>query len=160
MKLTKVRVTDFQSVNDSTEFDIGDLTCLVGKNEAGKTALLQAIYRLRPIVNTDVGYSITDDYPRRHVGDYEHEVGENEGTHATVCRLTYELDEKDAAVVAEHFGPSALTSREFTLSKAYEQGNVTIGLSVNEEEALHHLLSHYSVLDETREALKACSNAC
>ena len=64
MKLTKVRVSDFQSVRDSTEFDIGDVTCLVGKNEAGKTALLQAMYRLRPIVDTDVGYNVTDDYPR------------------------------------------------------------------------------------------------
>ena len=63
MKLTKVRVSDFQSVRDSTEFDIGDVTCLVGKNEAGKTALLQAMYRLRPIVDTDDGYSVTDDYP-------------------------------------------------------------------------------------------------
>ena len=156
MKLTKVRVTDFQSVDDSTEFDIGDLTCLVGKNEAGKTALLQAIYRLRPIVKTDVGYSITDDYPRRHVGDYEHEVAENEGTHATVCRLTYELDEKDAAAVAEHFGGSALTSRELTLSKTYEQRTLTFDLSVNEEVALHHLLSQYSVPEETHDALIAC----
>ena len=156
MKLTKVRVTEFQSVDDSTEFDIGDLTCLVGKNEAGKTALLQAIYRLQPIVDTDVGYSITDDYPRRHVGDYEHEMAENEGTHATVCRLTYELDDEDASVVAEQFGGSALTSRELTLSKAYEQDNFIFNLSVNEEMALHHLLSQYSVPEETHDALMAC----
>ena len=43
MELTKAHVTDFQSVRDSTGFDIGDVTCLVGKIEAGKTALLQAI---------------------------------------------------------------------------------------------------------------------
>ena len=74
MKLTKVRVTNFQSIRDSTEFDIGDVTCLVGKNEAGKTALLQAIYRLLPIVETDAGYSVTDDYPRRDVADYQHAI--------------------------------------------------------------------------------------
>ena len=157
MKLTKARVTDFQSVNDSTEFDIGDLTCLVGKNESGKTALLQAINRLRPIVNTEVGYSITDDYPRRHVGDYEHEVAENEGTHATVCRLTFELDEEDAAAVAEDFGHRALLSRELTLSKTYEQKTLTFDLSVNEELALEHLLSQYSLPEETHDALLACS---
>ena len=49
MKLKRVRITDFQSVLDSTEFEIGDVTCLVGKNEAGKTALLKALYRLNPI---------------------------------------------------------------------------------------------------------------
>ena len=43
MKLTKVRVQNYRSVEDSGEFEIGDLTCLVGKNEAGKTALLSAM---------------------------------------------------------------------------------------------------------------------
>lgn len=35
MKLIKVRVQNYRSVEDSGEFEIGDLTCLVGKNEAG-----------------------------------------------------------------------------------------------------------------------------
>ena len=157
MKLTRVRVTDFQSVRDSTEFDIGDVTCLVGKNEAGKTALLQAMYRLRPIVDTDVGYSVTDDYPRRDVADYEHDIEEEERKHAVVGRLTYELDEADVAAIEKVFGPKALTSRTLTISRAYEQGNITFSLSVNDEAALQHILSRYSVPDETREALKSCS---
>ena len=157
MKLTKVRVTDFQSVRDSTEFDIGDVTCLVGKNEAGKTALLQAMYRLRPIVDTDVGYNVTDDYPRRDVADYEYEIEDEKRKHAVVAHLTYELDEADAAAIAKVFGPKALTSSTLTISKAYEQQNITFSLSVNHEAALQHTLSRYSVPDETREALKSCS---
>ena len=157
MKLAKVRVADFQSVHNSTEFDIGDVTCLVGKNEAGKTALLQAMYRLRPIVDTDVSYSVTDDYPRRDVADYEHEIEEEKRKHAVVARLTYELDEADADAVAQIFGPKALTSRTLTISKAYEQKAVTFSLSVNDEAALQHILSGYSGPDETREALKSCS---
>ncbi len=39
MKLSKVKVTEFQSIIDSNEFEVGDITCLVGKNEAGKTAI-------------------------------------------------------------------------------------------------------------------------
>jgi predicted ATP-dependent endonuclease of OLD family len=39
-------------------------TCLVGKNEAGKTALLKALYRLNPIVETEGRFDVTDDYPR------------------------------------------------------------------------------------------------
>ena len=157
MQLTKVRVTDFQSVRDSTEFDIGDVTCLVGKNEAGKTALLQAMYRLRPIVDTDVGYSVTDDYPRRDVADYEHEIEECERDHAVVAHLTYELDEADAGAIEEVFGPKALASRTLTISKAYEQSDITYSLSVNDEAALQHILSGHSVPDEIRETLKSCS---
>ena len=157
MKLTKVRVTDFQSVRDSTEFVIGDVTCLVGKNEAGKTALLQAMYRLLPIVDTDVGYSVTDDYPRRDVSDYQHEIEEEKREHAVVAKLTYKLDEEDADAIAKVFGTKAITSRNITIYTAYEQDTITSSLSVDQEAALQHILSGYSVPDETREALKSCS---
>ena len=60
MRLAKVRITEFQSIQDSTEFEIGDVACLVGKNEAGKTALLKALYRLNPVVESDGNF-------RRHV---------------------------------------------------------------------------------------------
>ena len=59
MKLTKVRITEFQSIRDSNEFEIGDVTCLVGKNEAGKTALLKALYRLNPIIETEGDFDVT-----------------------------------------------------------------------------------------------------
>ena len=42
MKLTGVEIKDFKSISDSTPFEVGQITCLVGKNESGKTALLQA----------------------------------------------------------------------------------------------------------------------
>ena len=157
MKLTKVRVTDFQSVRDSTEFNVGDVTCLVGKNEAGKTALLQAMYRLLPIVDTDVGYSVTDDYPRGDVADYEYAIEEKEREHAVVAQLTYELDDDDAGAIAQVFGPKALASREITISKAYEQDTFTFSVPVDHKAALHHILSGYSVPEEIRKALESCS---
>ena len=67
MKLAKIRITDYQSVLDSTEFEIDDVTCLVGKNEAGKTALLKALYKLNPYNSKDGDYDVTMEYPRRSV---------------------------------------------------------------------------------------------
>jgi AAA15 family ATPase/GTPase len=46
MKLKSFQVKEFKSVWDSGLVDVAQITCLVGKNEAGKTALLQALYRL------------------------------------------------------------------------------------------------------------------
>ena len=57
MKLTNVEISAYQSVRHSNPFDIGDITCLVGKNEAGKTAILQALYRLNPIIPQDGGFA-------------------------------------------------------------------------------------------------------
>lgn len=157
MKLTKVHVRDFQSIRNSTEFAIGDATCLVGKNEAGKAALLQAMYRVCPIVDTDVGYNVTDDYPRRDVADYEHDVEEGVREHTVVCRLTYELAEEDVASVERDFGPGALDSKTLTIQKAYGQSDITFSLSINEQAALQHVLSGYSVPKETRETLNSWS---
>jgi predicted ATP-dependent endonuclease of OLD family len=70
MKLRKVQVTEFKSVWDSNVFEIDRIACLVGKNESGKTAILQALYRLNPIVDNDCNFDVTDDYPRTEVENY------------------------------------------------------------------------------------------
>ena len=47
MRLKKIRVSNFRSVDDSEEFDADPVTCLVGKNEAGKSAILLALAALQ-----------------------------------------------------------------------------------------------------------------
>ena len=45
MKLRSVHVQRFRNILDSTEVKIEDkVTCLVGKNESGKSAFLHALY--------------------------------------------------------------------------------------------------------------------
>jgi predicted ATP-dependent endonuclease of OLD family len=41
-----VQIADFRRVEDSEPFTLDQVTCLVGKHESDKTALLQALYRL------------------------------------------------------------------------------------------------------------------
>lgn len=71
MKLKSFRVTNFQSVMDSGDIDAGEITCLVGKNEAGKSAILKALYRLNPIRAGDGKFDAVDDYP---TGGFRHEA--------------------------------------------------------------------------------------
>ncbi|MBS0455929.1 MAG: hypothetical protein JSS44_01180 [Proteobacteria bacterium] len=53
MQLVKAQVLNFCSVVDSGVFEVGDMTCLVGKNEAGKPAILRAIQGIKPSVAAD-----------------------------------------------------------------------------------------------------------
>ncbi len=53
MKLVSVRVQNYKCIDDSEKFSIRDLTCLAGKNESGKTALLQALRRLNPVEGSE-----------------------------------------------------------------------------------------------------------
>lgn len=49
MKLKNVQVTKYKCVEDSNPWQVDQVTCLVGKNEAGKSALLEALYKLNPV---------------------------------------------------------------------------------------------------------------
>ena len=116
MKLIKVRITEFQSIQDSTEFEVGDITCMVGKNEAGKTALLKALYRLNPIIEADGNFDVTDDYPRRTVTDYEFDVEDGRRSPAQVVQATYALDPEDITAVQEVPGAERLQGEPPTLT--------------------------------------------
>ena len=63
MKLVKVQVRKYKCVDDSGEWPVDQITCLVGKNESGKTALLEALYKLNPVEKNAV-FADTD-YPRK-----------------------------------------------------------------------------------------------
>ena len=65
MKLIKARVTNYRNIIDSDEVDISDITCLVGKNEAGKTAFLKALEGLHSTDKNFEQYDKDQNYPRR-----------------------------------------------------------------------------------------------
>ena len=62
MKLTKVRIKNYKCIHESTEFDIDDITCLVGKNESGKTAVLEALRKFNPF-DSAAHFDRSNDYP-------------------------------------------------------------------------------------------------
>ena len=46
MLLVDVRIKNYKCILDSETFTVDQMTCLVGKNESGKSAILQALYKL------------------------------------------------------------------------------------------------------------------
>ena len=143
MKLTKARITEFQSIQDSTEIEIGDITCLVGKNESGKTAVLQALYRLNPLIETQGSFDVTDDYPRRGVVNYRNDVEAKRRNPAEVIQATYTLESDDTAAIQEIFGSECLKDEDpaITLHKGYSNEIEVSGLEVDDEAALTHLVN-------------------
>ena len=142
MKLTKARITNFRSIQDSTEFDVGDVTCLVGKNESGKTALLQALYRLDPVVESSGNFDDTDDYPRHAVNDYKEDVEAGRCEPAQVVKATYELEPDDIKAIEDVYGSKCLKSDTPTLvcHKGYSNDISFTGLEIDDRAALQHLV--------------------
>src|SRR5207302_619950 len=120
MKLKPVTIAEFKAVQASQPFDVTDITCLVGKNEAGKTALLQALSRLNPVVESDGKFDVTDDYPRNEVEDYRIAIENKSRKHATVVKAVFALEEEDdLADLHAKFGEGVIPHRSLTLSKGY-----------------------------------------
>lgn len=137
MKLKSFQVTNFQSVLDSAVIEVADITCLVGKNEAGKSALLKALYRLNPIRAEDVNFSVTNDYPRLEVMDYEAEVQSKKREPAKAIEATYILDD-EVPEIEKVFGPKFLVNNEVTITKYYENTR-KYTLFVREVEAIKYM---------------------
>jgi len=111
MKLVRAQVTNFRSVEDSGIFEIGDLTCLVGKNEAGKTAILKALHGVSP--TEAFAYDKTRDYPRRFLSKYDerHSTGKS-----PVARTWWALDDDDVEQINDLLGDNVLKSKEIEMT--------------------------------------------
>lgn len=152
MKLARVHVTEFQSVRDSGAFEIGDICCLVGKNESGKTAILQALYRLHPFIEAHGRYSVTDDYPRWDVEDYRLSVEAGRRPPARVARAEFVLDNDDRQAVEAVAGPGALRGNAIAIAKGYDNV-LRFECQVDEDAVFRHMLSQHPLPQHVTEQL-------
>lgn len=141
MKLKSARITNYRSVTDSGWFQVGELTCLVGKNEAGKSALLTALAALNPHELSQVTLDKERDYPRSRLVSYEKE---NPDKDALVVDTVWSLDDAEIAVIEEMLGPECLPDKTVRISRRYDQ-DLAIDLDINFEAAIAHFLEHHEV---------------
>jgi predicted ATP-dependent endonuclease of OLD family len=147
MKLVRARVQNYRSVEDSGEFDIGELTCLVGKNEAGKTAILSALRALKPSKSQAFEIDETIDYPRRFATRFDDRHPDGQ---AEVIRTWWKLDAADITTVEQRFGTGALKSDSFQVHFGfrYEEDKRHWVIEVDDVKCLEHLISKHA-LDAT-----------
>jgi predicted ATP-dependent endonuclease of OLD family len=120
MRLTEFHVWEYKSIEDSNSIPTSDITCLVGKNESGKTSLLQALYKLNPVVADHGKYDVTDEYPRAEVEDYRQAIEAGDRDPATVVSATFQLDQNEIVAIENAFGKGVLPDRQFIISKKYD----------------------------------------
>lgn len=138
MKLEKVEISDFKSIRNSNAVKVGDITCLVGKNESGKTALLESLYRLNPIIEEQGNFDVTSDYPRSKLEHYRHDIESGRKEPAIVVKANFLLDDTDLTKLENDFGAKILKTNELVLSKGYEN-EVYVELEVDERAVIKEL---------------------
>ena len=155
MKLVAVHVTNFRSVLDSNEVEIGPLTCLVGKNEAGKTAFLKALEGLRSVDEDYNEYGKTENYPRRFLADYADRHDEAE---ARVISTKWEMSDEDVNALNEYFDTDVVTSRVVTISKYYNSDSSNWTIPLDQSNLLSRLAERFALSPEERNPLDGIRN--
>jgi len=155
MKLTSVQISDFKCIRAACQFNVSDITCLVGKNESGKTAILEALYRLNPIVPQHGNFNVDDDFPRIDVEDYRLEEAEDRREPAIVTRAVFSLEKDDLNDIEADF-PGVIAQPELALSKGYAN-ELYAELTVNEEIVVEGLLKKARLSPQALKTLVRCS---
>lgn len=116
MKLRCLQVKNFRCVEDSTEFSVCPVTCLVGKNGAGKTSLLEALYKLNPDVQELSHFDVLMEYPRARRRQYQKRA-DTQPDDALIT--TWELEDRDVEKIESVLGSGAVKSRAVVIRKGY-----------------------------------------
>ena len=151
MKLKRVQVTNYRSIDDSEEFDVDPVTCLVGKNEAGKSAILLALAALNPNEATPVTLDRERDYPRRNLIRYEQTHGDEE---AIVVRTIWELDEDELESIAEDVGEGVLKCPLVDVSRRYGQ-EIEVRVPLDYQATVKHHCDLFALNASERSMLKS-----
>lgn len=147
MKLKKVIVKNFRNIIDSEEVTIqDDITCLVGKNESGKTAFLHALYRLNP-ARPNAEFIVTDEYPA-----WLEKMDRKKGIKledSIPIRVEFEIEKEIVDNFESKYGKKIFVNNILILEKAYA-GKIIFDFNISQKGAINNLLKDLTFSREAR----------
>lgn len=153
MKLISARVTNYKNIIDSGDFTLDDVTCLVGKNQSGKSTLLQALYRLNPVEKGLYGFNYESDYPKEGATEYSKGMDRDDSVPDAVVAGRFALDDEDMEAIKSDLGENSLVGdkREIVIRIDYNESRVWHGLGFDELQVLTHLTMNSSISEPTKD---------
>lgn len=126
MKLISFSVTEYKSVENSGLILVDDVTCLVGKNESGKTALLEALRCTNPVSGQDGAFTL-EDFPRRRSNEYKRR---HPTSPSNVITAHFEIESSDRTELDVKFG-LGVVGNKVSVSRGYDN-KTKIELTIDE----------------------------
>jgi predicted ATPase len=135
MILKSLWICNYKCISESGEVRLEPgATCLVGKNESGKTACLEALYRLNPLPSGHrTLFQELHDYPRRRRAADKKKI-----PYTKPIEALFELEDADIAAVENSFGANILKTRKIKVSKNYDN-STDVDVEIDEEAFVKHL---------------------
>ena len=126
MRLKSFNVRVFRNTIDSGDIEVADSTCIVGKNEAGKSATIEALHRLNPAKTRPL--TLLDDYPRWLKKEHE-TTGEIKT--AVPIRAEFALSAEEATDLERRFGAGVLSAATITAFRTYDKEELQLELPID-----------------------------
>ncbi len=141
MRLKRVKIGKYKCFDDSNYLEINDgVTCLVGVNEAGKSAFFEALYKVDPIEKSDEKTSVfeTEDFPIY--------LDRSIASDTVAVESIWIIEESDERYFIEKIGFNPIIQNEIIITKNYKNKNVDYAIKyMTEIEACKKLESILSV---------------
>ncbi|HSV89427.1 MAG TPA: AAA family ATPase [Bacteroidales bacterium] len=115
--LKEVKIAKYKSYLETQLVSIEDkITTLVGKNESGKTAFLEAITKFNYFEkDSKFQFDVIADYPRNELKKYQ-----RDNQPAEVIKCTFENSEKLLQDISEEFGTDVFKTNTFSYGIKYD----------------------------------------
>lgn len=149
MQLKELRVQNFRSIEDSGWVAINDLSCLIGKNESGKTSFMKAVEKLNPRYGP-ADYTPYKQYPRRRWTRYE---ARHDDDPDVVASAKFTIGEPKKREINQDFTEGILQDNEVILKKFYDNSKQW-EMSVDESTYVSYVLSKYDLHHATQNKLE------
>lgn len=157
IKLKKVEINKYKSFLDKQEIDIENgVTRIVGKNESGKTALLEALAKFNYFdsEDTDFYFNSTNDYPRGMLKKYQQEYPDDD---FQVITCTFELSEELLKQISDDVGKDVYTDKTIKIARKYNNG-MTYTISADTKKFIENFVQKYTIEETLKEELITCKS--
>ncbi len=151
MKLRKVKINKYKSFLTAQEVTIEDkITTLVGKNESGKTAFLEALAKVNYFQkDSKFQFDETFDYPKNEWKKFQ--KGDED---VEVIRCSYELSDDLIKAIEKDLGSGVFKTKEISYGVSYRSNGTWDGVQSNEKKLIENLLAKYELPPELKTEFK------
>lgn len=154
MHLIRASVGPFKSIDNSGQVSIDpDVTVLVGMNEAGKTAFLQALTKANS-VEPGLKFDPVEDYPRKNLTAY---LKQHADEPAGAAVLTYRLDQEEVTAINAALLTKLPKDFSFTVTQRYNNTRA-ITISVDEKPVVAAVISAAKLSTDAATAAKGATS--
>lgn len=153
MLLKKVTIQKYKSFLTEQSYEVeSTITRIVGKNESGKTALLEAIAKSNYFEdNAEFKFDKDLDYPRSELTKVRNE-------NPAVLTCEYELSDAIIKSIEDDFAEGIVAGKMFSVTSYYDNKKTTTGVDVDFGVFKEWLIATFDIGDQCKELIHAATS--